>query len=165
MISVMAAACSQRLVLHISAELQIKHKPRTDPREGEHRDYLLKKKKRTEKNCEKVNLHNPQAPQPLWGIRHGQNDSSEINQSCLPATLCCIGMSKVRNHTVHLLLSVVFYWPFLLLNQLKHHIHNPHRLWCTFEITFHLCGYSLCLYYTSDNHHTCVVMQSHDSKE
>lgn len=35
-------------------------------------------------------------------------------------------MSKVRNHTAQLLLSLVFYWPFLLLNQPKHYGHNPH---------------------------------------
>lgn len=103
--------------------------PGQSPREGEYRDYSLRWKTLPEKkNCGKIHLPNPRAPQLPWGIRNGQNDSSEIDQSRLPAALCCIGKCVVRNQTVQLLLSSVFCRPFLLLNKPKHLSCNPHRL-------------------------------------
>ncbi len=102
MISVKVVAHGGRLFLHIIAELQIKHRDRPQMRQV--RGPLREKNTFWEKLA-KINLPNPQAPQPPGGIKNGRNDSSEIDQSCLTASLCCIGMSKVRNHTAVIALS------------------------------------------------------------
>lgn len=126
--------------------------PGQNPREGEYRDYSLRQKTLPEKNCGEIHLPNPQAPQLPWGIRNGQNDSCEIDQSRLPAALCCIGMYVVRNQTVQLLLSGVFWRPFLLLNKPKHLSRNPHRLEARLERPYMDSGGSLQLSVTITTH-------------
>lgn len=158
MISVKAAACSQRLVLHISAELYDQTRAPDRPQRRGARGLHIKEEKKRKKNVLKRFVAKLI---PLTCKLHSHHETSGTEgmirlKSIRAASLQrCVALECPK---LHLLLSVVFFWPFLSAESAKaSYPQSTQAMVCIWKGPY---IQTMWMQFVS-----LVVMQSHDWKE